>query len=115
MDGPRAQEIFVTADERGRGDASERSVGWLAQFHAMAPRSGAVLDPIDELEAAERWSQTIAGLAGPFPSQARRLFRRLEEEAPSSSASERCAGHGRYNCNQIILTKDQTITLDRAG
>ena len=115
IDGPRAKGIFLTGDERERADASERSARWLAQFHAMAPRSGAVLDPIDELEAAERWSQTIAGLAGPFPSQARRLLRRLEEEAPSSSASERCAGHGSYNCNQIILTKDRTITFDWDG
>ena len=43
IDGPRAKEIFLTGDERERADASERSARWLAQFHAMAPRSGAVL------------------------------------------------------------------------
>jgi hypothetical protein len=115
IDGPRAKEIFLTGDERDRAEASARSARWLAKFHAIAPRSGAVLDPLDELEAAERWSRTIAGLAGPFPGQARTLFRRLEEEAPSASASERCAGHGSYNCNQIILTKDRTITFDWDG
>src|SRR5207247_6004706 len=84
IDGPRAKEIFLTGDERERADASERSARWLAQFHAMAPRSGAVLDPIDELEAAARWSQPIAGLARRFPSQATRSFGRPAGAATAS-------------------------------
>src|SRR5437667_3605445 len=42
-DGWRALIGKVYAEDRS--DASERSARWLAQFHAMAPRSGAVLDP----------------------------------------------------------------------
>jgi len=34
-------------------------------------------------------------------------------QTPSrGEGTERCAGHGSYNCNQIILTEERTITFD---
>jgi len=115
VEGPRAKQIFLTGDERDRVEAAERSARWLAKFHAVAPRSGRVFDLSNYMDAVERWSQTIARLGEPFASQARKLFRRLEEEAASANGRELCAGHGSYNCNQIILTKDRTITFDWDG
>ena len=115
VEGPRAKQTFLTGGERDRAEAAERSARWLAKFHSIAPRSGRVFDLTKHMNAVERWSQTIAGLGEPFPSQARKLFRRLEEEAASANGRELCAGHGSYNCNQIILTKDRTITFDWDG
>ncbi len=115
VEGPRAKQIFLTGDERDRVEAAKRCARWLAKFHAIAPRSGRVFDLTKHMNAVERWSQTIARLGEPFPSHARKLFRRLEEGAASANGRELCAGHGSYNCNQIILTKDRTITFDWDG
>lgn len=113
--GPRGKLIFLTADDRDRAEASARAARWLARFHAIAPRSGPILELSDQLDAVERWSQTIARLGEPFASQARRLSARLQEEAGSTSTQDRCAGHGSYNCSQIILTEGRTITFDWDG
>jgi len=115
VEGPRAKQIFLTGDERDRAEAAERSARWLAKFHAIAPRSGRVFDLSKHMDAGERWSQTVARLGEPFASQARKLFRRLEEEGASANGSELCAGHGSYNCNQIILVEDRTTTFDWDG
>jgi aminoglycoside phosphotransferase (APT) family kinase protein len=115
VQGRRAKDIFLTDDERDRADASRRSARWLARFHAIAPQSGPIVGLTHHMDAAERWSQTIARLGEPVAGQARRLAKRLEEEAASVKERGVCAGHGSYNCNQIILTKDRTITLDWDG
>ena len=47
-----------------------------------------------------------------FACQVKHLSKRLEEEAASANGRELCAGHGSYNCNQIILAADRTITFD---
>ena len=113
--GPRVKEIVLTGDERARTEASERCARWLVKFHAVAPRSGRVLDLTSEMDAAERWSQAIVGLGGRLPRLARGLSRRLHEEAASVRRRELCAGHGSYNCNQIVLTESRTITFDWDG
>ncbi len=113
--GPRAKEIFLTADERGRAEAAVRSARWLARFHAVAPRSGPIVELTDQMDAVGRWSRTIARLGEPFASQARRLAKGLEDDAPSVNGRGRCAGHGSYNCNQIILTQHRTVTFDWDG
>jgi aminoglycoside phosphotransferase (APT) family kinase protein len=111
--GPRAKEVFLTGDESDRAVAAVRSARWLAKFHSVAPRSWRTTDLTDHVNSADRWSQTIAKLGEPFAGQARRLAKRLqEEEAAFANGREFCAGHGSYNCNQIILTDDRTITLD---
>jgi len=115
VEGPRAKQTFLTGDERDRVEAAKRCARWLAKFHAIAPRSGRVFDLTKHMNAVERWSQTIARLGEAFPSHARKLFRRLEEGAASANGRELCAGHGSYNCNQIILTKERTITFDWDG
>src|SRR2546422_6065147 len=115
VEGPRAKQIFLTGDEHDRVGAAERSARWLAKFHAIAPRSARVFDLSNHMDAVERWAQTVARLGEPFASQARKLFRRLEEGAASTNGRELCAGQGSYNCNQIILTKDRTITFDWDG
>ena len=115
VEGPRAKETFLTGNEPARVEAAERSARWLAKFHSIAPRSGNVFDLSNNMDAVERWSQTVARLGEPFATQARKLFRRLEEEAASANGREPCAGHGSYTRNQIILTKDRTITFDWDG
>jgi len=111
--GPRAKEVFLTGDESDRAVAAVRSARWLAKFHSVAPRSWHTTDLTDHVNSADRWSQTIAKLGEPFAGRAKRLAKRLqEEEAAFANGGELCAGHGSYNCNQIILTEGRTITLD---
>lgn len=110
--GPRAKQIFLTGDERDRAEAAEQSARWLAKFHAIAPRSGRMIDLTNQMDSVERWARKIAKLGEPHASQARRLSRRLEEEVASANGKELCAGHGSYDCSQIIVTEDRTTTFD---
>src|SRR2546422_2909455 len=112
VQGSRAKQFFLIDNEHDRAEASERCARWLAKFQAVAPRSGPSLDLTTRMNSIEKWSRTIAKLGEPFASQARRLSQRLEKEAAVANGSELCAGHGSYNCNQIILVEDRTITFD---
>jgi aminoglycoside phosphotransferase (APT) family kinase protein len=67
------------------------------------------------MDAGERWSKRIARLGEPFASQARRLAQRLEQEAASTGTGDLCAGHGSYQCHQIILADGRTVTIDWDG
>jgi aminoglycoside phosphotransferase (APT) family kinase protein len=113
--GARAKQMFLTGNERDRVDTATRAARWLARFHAVAPRSGPIVELTDHLDAVSRWSQRIARLGEPFAGQARRLSERLQEEAASANAGARCAGHGSYNCNQILLADRRTVTFDWDG
>jgi len=115
VQGPRAKQIFLTGSERDRAMASERCAQWLATFHATAPRSGCLFDLTHQMDSIERWSKTIAKLGEPLASQVSQLSERVQRDAPSTNGRELCAGHGSYNCNQIILTEDRTVTFDWDG
>lgn len=110
--GPLAKQVFLAGSERDRTKAVARCARWLAKFHAVGPRSGEVSKPIGQLHSIARWSRTIAKLGQPLSDMAERLSRRLEEEAAEPRGIARCAGHGSFNCNQIILTEDRTTVFD---
>ena len=112
VEGPRAKLIFLTADEAGRAEASARAARWLARFHAIAPRSGRVEDRGERRDAVERWSQRIGKMGESVASRARPLGRRLAGIAASMRAGDVCAGHGSYDCHQIILADGRTVTFD---
>jgi aminoglycoside phosphotransferase (APT) family kinase protein len=110
--GQRAKQVFLIGSERDGTKASVRCARWLAKFHALGPRSGDVSEPIGQLHSIARWSRSIAKLGQPLAAMAERLSRRLEEEVAEARGTARCAGHGSFNCNQIILTEDRTIAFD---
>jgi phosphotransferase family enzyme len=110
--GPRADLIFLTGGDHDRAETSARAARWLARFHTIAPRSGRVAEPSEQMDSVERWSQRFAWLGEPFASQARRLAHRLAEAAATTRTGERCGGHGSYDCHQIILADGRTVTLD---
>jgi Phosphotransferase enzyme family len=112
IEGPRAKQIFLSDDKRNLTRASVRCARWLARFHAIAPRSGSIFIPAQQMDSVERWSERIAKLGEPFACQARQLSRSLAQAAPAVNGKQRCAGHGSYSCNQIILNKGRTITFD---
>jgi aminoglycoside phosphotransferase (APT) family kinase protein len=113
--GPRAKVVVLSADASERAEAAARAARWLARFHASAPRSGCVTPFAEQLDAIQRWSDTIAGQGEPFAFPARRLARRLMEEAASLGGGDLCAGHGSYACHQIILAEGRTVTVDWDG
>ena len=110
--GRRAKEVFLTGNDGERTGAAERCAEWLAEFHAMGPRSGGVLEATNHLQSVARWSQRIANLGEPFPFMVGRLARLLEDGAVTLKAARVCASHGSYNCNQIILAERRTIVFD---
>ena len=112
VQGPLAKQFFLIGSERDRAKAAARCARWLGKFHAVGPPSGEVSEPIGQLHSIARWSGTIAKLGQPLADMAERLSRRLEEEAAEATGMVRCAGHGSFNCNQIIVAEDRTITFD---
>ena len=112
IQGPLAKQVFLIDSERERTKAAACCARWLAKFHAVGPRSGEISDPLDQLHSIARWFQTIAKLGKPLADMAEQLSRRLQERAAEATGMARCAGHGSFNCNQIILTEDRTIAFD---
>ena len=112
VQGPRAKQVFLTGSEWDREQASKRCARWLAKFHTIAPLSGEVLDPNNEPHAIARWSRSIAKLGEPLASMVEELSERLLERVAAVRAGQLCAGHGSYNCNQIILAEGRTVAFD---
>src|SRR6516162_925685 len=112
VQGPRAKQIFLDGNEQDRMKAAVRCARWLGKFHAVGPRSGEVLEPGGLLPSIAIWSRSIAKLGYPLADMAERLSRRMEEDAAKATAMARCAGHGSFNCNQIIMAEDKTIVFD---
>jgi len=114
VEGPVAEEIFETGDERSRGEAGERCAQWLARFHMHAPKAGPVSDAREHLnsKSMHRCWQEMAKLDGDFEGKAARLLRGLEDAGASLSPVEMCAGHGGYRADHVILSKCRTVAFD---
>ena len=115
VQGPLAQDLFLKGNERDRAVASGRCARWLARFHALAPKTGTVLDLNNHLICLERWSRRIGKLGEPVAGKAARLFSRLEAAASKLDGMEMSAGHASYGPAQIILGAGRTVTFDWDG
>ena len=112
VQGPRAKHVFLVGNESERTRASLNCARWLAKFHAAGPRSGEILDAKAQEQEIARWPRRVAKVSEPLAEMATRLSRRLQEKAPEAGPSEWCAGHGSYNCNQIIVAEKRTTVFD---
>jgi hypothetical protein len=112
VDGLRAKLVFSNRIAADRREASARAARWLAKFHSTAPRAAVSTGLAEQLSAVERWSSTIARLGEPFATGARLLAHQLVDAAAATRTECVCAGHGSYNCHQIILTENRTVTFD---
>ena len=114
VEGPTAEEVFISGDEAGRAAAAERCALWLARFHALASRGGPVSRPSEYLNSKRmrRCGGEIAKLDGSFAGKADRLHHLLEDVAPWLSPVEVCAGHGAYRADHVILAAGRTVVFD---
>ena len=114
VEGPVAEEIFETGDERSRAAAAERCARWLARFHVHAPKAGPVSYAREHLnsKSMQRCWQEMAKLDGDFGGKAARLLQGLEDAAASLSPVEMCAGHGGYRADHVILSEGRTVAFD---
>lgn len=115
VEGPLAKEVFKTGDEPNRAAAAERCAGWLARFHALAPRLGPVFESDRCLKQMRRYSRKIVGLGGRVADKAARLLQGLEDAASLLSPVEMRAGHGSYSAGQVILAEGRTVVFDWDG
>ena len=123
VEGIRTKEVFLGGNDRDRIVVADRCARWLARFHAIAPKTGPVLETNKYLANLQRWSHHIAEVAEPVGRKVVRLFDQLAVAASRLSKIEMCAGHGSYSYAQIILAeepllnggKGQTITFDWDG
>ncbi len=110
--GTSTKVFILSPNESVRVLAAERCAGWLARFHAIAPRSGPVVRPSDQLISLERWWRCLADLGGSLADKASRLFEQLKATALGLGGIEMCAGHGMYTCGQVLLAEGRTVTVD---
>ena len=115
VDGPLARELFVTGNEQQRIEAAARCARWLASFHALAPRTGPLLDRLTLLTSTAKWSRSIAALSDRLADKTARLSEWLEASASTGARTQMCAGHGSYSPAQVILTAKRTVALDWDG
>ena len=114
VEGPTAEEVFISGDERRRTETAERCALWLARFHALAPHVGPNSAPSDYL-SSKRMRQCrsdLSNLDGSFAGKADRLHHLLEDAATSLSPVDMCAGHGAYRPDHVILSPSRTIVFD---
>lgn len=113
VEGPRAKQMFLTGSERERVTTSQRCAQWLAKLHTTAPLGGRRMHPIHYRPSRARWSTRIAALGEPLTRLTLQLSELLEERSRWLAQDNGvCAGHGSYNCNQIIINETQTTTFD---
>src|SRR5437588_11842234 len=72
--GTSTKVLILSPNESVRVLAAERCARWLARFQAMAPRSGRVVRPSDQLISLEGWWRCLADLGGSLADKASRLF-----------------------------------------
>ena len=114
VEGPLAEAVFKTGDERSRAVAAERCGLWLARFHALAPKAGPASSGKDYLDSdsMKRCARDMAKLGGHLPGKAARLLQRLEDASSSLSPVEMCPGHGGYRATHVILVPGRTVSFD---
>src|SRR5437899_1290380 len=110
--GTSTKVLILSPNESVRVLAAERCARWLARFQAMAPRSGRVVRPRDQLISLEGWWRCLADLGGSLADKASRLFEQLKATALALGSIEMCAGHGMYTCSQVLLVEGRTVTID---
>ncbi|TME86078.1 MAG: hypothetical protein E6I44_14355 [Chloroflexi bacterium] len=121
VEGSRAKEIFTTGDEQSRAEVAERCARWLARFHAVAPKVGAILDLREYFnsesmsESLRRCVHSLAESSERVADKAARLLEGLEDAASSLSPVEMRAGHGSYSAAHVIPAKGHTIVIDWDG
>jgi hypothetical protein len=112
VQGPRAQEFFLTAGDRERGAAAERCARWLARFHALAPTTGPVFAFSDHMRKMWKYSRFIAERSGGLGAKATRLLERLQSRAFVLCSPEMCGVHGDYVPRNVILCESRTVAYD---
>jgi aminoglycoside phosphotransferase (APT) family kinase protein len=107
--------VFLTGDERARGDAAERCARWLVRLQALAPQVGEPSTVDELLDAVDEWAAALAESGGPLADKAARLGERLKAAARGLRPFEMRAGHGHYTCGQILLPEGRTAVFDWDG
>jgi aminoglycoside phosphotransferase (APT) family kinase protein len=108
VDGPSVNDLIET----GRPDewitAAERCGEWLGRFHRAAPRPENGRDLVAKLAHNRDAVTHMPSLR----SKAKALLARLEALVPLAAPVMRCAGHGSYIPNHVILSGPRTIVID---
>jgi aminoglycoside phosphotransferase (APT) family kinase protein len=112
VEGPTAKDIFLTQTARERIGAAERCGQWLARFHTVAPRHGAIADLDGAFARCERWIGLMASAGGAIARKTKLLFQQLRAAAPAPGTVTYCAGHGSYISDHVILSGSRTVTID---
>ncbi len=112
VQGTQAKEIFLDGDLNEQLATARRCGAWLARYHTGAPRQGHFAEPSEFLDQIRYWAQQIRSFGGPLGIKAALLLRNLEAAIPTPGSFERCAGHGSYMPEHVILSGGRTVVID---
>lgn len=110
--GAAAKEIFLRGDAGAHPAVATRCGRWLARFHSAAPRLHDPLDVRTQFARFRRWADQVTSVGEPLAAKCERLFRTLEERAPTAGTRGYRAGHGSYIPEHVLLGDGHTTTID---
>ena len=108
IEGRSVNEVIRTGSPGECTTAAERCGQWLGRFHRAAPR------PVNGHDLVAKLAHNRAATAR-MPSlrpKAEAVLRRLDEDVPLATTVPRCAGHGSYIPDHIILSGRRTAVID---
>jgi hypothetical protein len=110
--GPSMKDIITTGDADEWTASAERCGHWLGRFHRVAPRSGSPAGILGELSSARQASTRMTDDRARFAGKARALLEGLDAATPSADAGLRCAGHGSYMPDHVIVSGRRAAVID---
>lgn len=108
IEGRFVKEVIVTGSPGERTTAAERCGQWLGRFHRAAPRPENGRDLVAKLAHNRAATARMTSLRP----KAEILLRQLDEAVPLAAAVPRCAGHGSYIPDHVILCARRTVAID---
>jgi Phosphotransferase enzyme family len=108
VEGPSVDEVIRTGGPAAWTTAAARCGTWLGRFHRAAPRPEYGHDLAAKLAHNREATTRMPSLRH----KAEALLARLEDLLPLAAAVPRCAGHGSYIPDHVILSGGRTTVID---
>jgi hypothetical protein len=108
VEGPSVNDVIRTGGPADWTTAAERCGGWLVRFHRAAPRPEHGRDLAAKLAHNREATTRMSSLRH----KAEALLARLETLVPLAATVPRCAGHGSYIPEHVILSGGRTAVID---
>jgi len=108
VDGPSVNDVIRAGGPADWTAAAERCGEWLGRFHRAAPKPEHGHDLAAKLAHNREATTRMPSLRH----KAEALLARLEDAVPRAASVPRCAGHGSFIPDHVILSGRRTVVID---